>query len=214
MYHPRIVHLCNVKEVAPSKRLNSKALIYLFYLFLSWFHNNILQRSKHKFDLSTIRNLFLRGLTDDTRNNLNLLGQGDIAQKSFGQICDLCRKFSRNQYRSGKGILNRNKKTKSIDAMILGLENKMENVKIEIMSTINKQINSLKFQQKLVEEQECPKCRRKHLLRKYPLDIKETNKYAICAENHATEKCPSIPRLKSIIEGGQPEVESLHAMGT
>ena len=39
MYHPRIVHLCNVKEVSPSKRLNSKALIYLFYLFLSWFHN-------------------------------------------------------------------------------------------------------------------------------------------------------------------------------
>jgi len=39
--HPRIVHLCNVKEVAPSKRLNSKALIYLFYLFLSWVHNRI-----------------------------------------------------------------------------------------------------------------------------------------------------------------------------
>ena len=39
MNHPRIVHLCNVKEVAPSKRLNSKALIYIFYLFLSWFHN-------------------------------------------------------------------------------------------------------------------------------------------------------------------------------
>ena len=41
LYHPRIVHLCNVKEVAPSKRLNSKALIYLFYLFLSWFHNSL-----------------------------------------------------------------------------------------------------------------------------------------------------------------------------
>jgi len=40
LYHPRIVHLCNVKEVAPSKRLNSKALIYLFYLFLSWFRNS------------------------------------------------------------------------------------------------------------------------------------------------------------------------------
>ena len=40
MNHPIIVHLCNVKEVAPSKRLNSKALIYLFYLFLSWFHNS------------------------------------------------------------------------------------------------------------------------------------------------------------------------------
>ena len=41
MYHPRIVHLCNAKEVAPSKRLISKALIFLFYLFVSWFHNNI-----------------------------------------------------------------------------------------------------------------------------------------------------------------------------
>ena len=43
----------------------------------------ILQMSKCKFDLSTIRTLILRGLTDDARNNLNLLGQGEIAQKHF-----------------------------------------------------------------------------------------------------------------------------------
>ena len=39
----------------------------------------ILQRSKLKLDSSTIRTLFLRGLTDNARNNLNLLGQGDIS---------------------------------------------------------------------------------------------------------------------------------------
>ena len=49
MYHPRIVHLCNVKEVAPSKRLNSKVLIYLFYLFLRWFHNKIPYRLNLKY---------------------------------------------------------------------------------------------------------------------------------------------------------------------
>ena len=38
--HPRIVHLCNVKKVSPLNRLNYKALIYLFYLFVSWFPNN------------------------------------------------------------------------------------------------------------------------------------------------------------------------------
>jgi len=91
-------------------------------------------------------------------------------------------------------------------------------MKIEIMNAVSKQIESLKFQQKLVEEQEplaifCPRCRRKHPLRECPLDIKETDKCAICAENHATEKCPSIPGLKAILEGGQPEAESLHAMG-
>ena len=96
--------------------------------------------------------------------------------------------------------------------MIIGLENKMDYMKIEIMSTVSKKIDSLKFQQKLVKEQEslsifCPKCRRKHLLREFPLDIKETNKCAICTENHATEKFPSIPGLKAILEGGQIEVE-------
>jgi len=48
LFHPRIVHLCDVKDVAPSKRLNSKALIYIFHLFVSWFHNilsNIIVKS-------------------------------------------------------------------------------------------------------------------------------------------------------------------------
>lgn len=94
----------------------------------------------------------------------------------------------------------------------------MDNMKIEIMNTVSKQIDSLKFQQKLVEEQEslfifCPKCRKKHLLRECPIDVKGTNKCEICTENHATEKCPSIPRLKAVFEGGKPEAESLHTMG-
>ena len=73
-------------------------------------------------------------------------------------------------------------------------------------SSKRKQIYSLKFQRKLVEEQDilsiyCPKCRRKHPLRECPFDIKETNKCAICADNHATKKCPSIPGLKAILQG-------------
>ena len=51
--------------------------------------------------------------------------------------------------------------------MIIGLENKMENMKIDIMNNVTKQLDSLKFQQKLMKEQEslcifCPKCRDKH----------------------------------------------------
>ena len=64
----------------------------------------ILQRSKHKFDISTIKTLFLHGLTEYSRHNLNLLGQGDIAQKTFDQICNLFRKFSRNKLRSSRAI--------------------------------------------------------------------------------------------------------------
>ena len=81
--------------------------------------------------------------------------------------------------------------------MIIGLENKMDNIKIEIMNIVSKKINSFKFQQKHVEEQDslssfCPKRRKKHLLRECPLYIKGTNKCEICTENHAMEKCPSM----------------------
>ena len=91
-------------------------------------------------------------------------------------------------------------------------------MKIEIMNTVSKQIDSLKFQQKLAEEQESlsifyTKCRRKHILRECPLDIKETNKCAICTKNHVMEKCPSILGLKDVLEGGQSEAESLCVMG-
>ena len=102
----------------------------------------ILQRSKIRLDPNTIRTLFLRGLTDNARNNLNLLGQGDISQQTFDQICELCQKFSRNQYRSGRGARNKNIKIESTDAMIIGLENKIENMKNDIMNTVTKQLGS------------------------------------------------------------------------
>ena len=98
----------------------------------------ILQRSKLKLDSNTIRTMFLRGLTNYARNNLNMLGQGDITQQTFEQICELCRNFSRNQYRSGRGTWNRNRKTKSTDAMFIGLENKIENMKIDVMDNVTK----------------------------------------------------------------------------
>ena len=47
LYHPRIVHLCNVKEVSPSKRLISKSFIYLFFYFVSWLHNIYDKGSNH-----------------------------------------------------------------------------------------------------------------------------------------------------------------------
>ena len=59
----------------------------------------------------------------------------------------------------------------------------------------------------------CPKCRDMHPPKECPLNLKETNKCAICAEDHITEKCPSIPGLNVVFTGGQPEAEYLYAMG-
>ena len=37
------------------------------------------------------------------------------------------------------------------DAMIFGIENKMENMKIDIINIVTKHLDSLKFQQKLMK---------------------------------------------------------------
>ena len=50
LYHPRIVHLCNVLEVSPSKWLISKVLISLFFYFWSWLHKIWYQRWKQELD--------------------------------------------------------------------------------------------------------------------------------------------------------------------
>ena len=39
LYHRRIVLLCNVKNVGPSKRLILKSFIYIFFYFVSQLHN-------------------------------------------------------------------------------------------------------------------------------------------------------------------------------
>ena len=46
-----------------------------------------------------------------------------------------------------------------------------------------------------------PKCRDKHPPKECPLNLKENNKCAICAEDHITEKCPSILGLKAVFTG-------------
>lgn len=94
----------------------------------------------------------------------------------------------------------------------------MGNMKIEIMNTVRKQIDYLKFQQNLEKEQESlsifgPKCRKKHALRECPANMKSSNKCVICAENHATKDFPSIPGIKVVLEGEHSEPESLHDMG-
>ena len=56
LYHPRIDHLCNAKEISPSKRLISKVFIYLFYFFVSRFYNSLhLSSSSYKaFSVGTV----------------------------------------------------------------------------------------------------------------------------------------------------------------
>ena len=44
----------------------------------------------------SIKILFLKGIQEEYINTLNLMSSGDISQKYFSNICDLCKKYSRS----------------------------------------------------------------------------------------------------------------------
>jgi hypothetical protein len=47
--------------------------------------------------------LLLRGIREYCIDILNLMGNGDVSQLTYVEICDLCKRYSRGDSRPGKG---------------------------------------------------------------------------------------------------------------
>lgn len=91
----------------------------------------------------------------------------------------------------------------NVSRVLLG--NFLDKFKIDILGSLDEQINILKVKNKQKDEDValsifCPKCRRKHALRECSLDLKSVKACVICVENHDTKECPRIPGLKVIYE--------------
>jgi hypothetical protein len=106
-------------------------------------------------DPPIVRTLFLKGLRDDCIEVLNLLSSGDVHQKPFSEIAYYCRRHSRGQAKTRKGPRDPfriNTKQSSRTVTITELGNLLENFKIDILSTISNQLDTLKLKKKQEEE--------------------------------------------------------------
>jgi hypothetical protein len=170
-----------------------------------------LQKSKYN-DLQdkAIKTLFLKGVLEEYIDTLNLMASGDIYQKKFEAISELCRTYSRSKGKTAKSVrepVNKNTKTSTSGGVTrVELGNLLENFKTDLLGTIGSQLDTLKIKRKQEEENPvlsifCPKCRKRHPLRECPLD--NVSVCAICTENHKTEDCPSLPGLQEIFKGGE-----------
>jgi hypothetical protein len=136
---------------------------------------------------------------------------GDIFDKPFSEICEMCKNYSRSRAKTGKNVrgpYNRNLKPVSSGGITREeIGNLLENFKIDILSTIGSQLDTLNIKKKQEEKNAamtiyCPRCRRKHSSRECPLD-----NISVCGffiEDHSTEKFPSFPGLLSIYRSGDP----------
>ena len=53
---------------------------------------------------NVVRTIFLKGILEDYIDMLNLVAVGDVSQKSFEDIVELCRKYSCSKSKAGKGV--------------------------------------------------------------------------------------------------------------
>jgi hypothetical protein len=150
----------------------------------------------------------LKGVLEEYIDTLNLMAAGDIYQKNFETICELCRTYSRSKGKAAKSLrelLNKNTKTSTSGGVTkVELGNLLENFKINLLGTIGSQLDTLNIKKKKEEENPvlsifCSKCRKRHPLRECPLD--NVSVCAICMENHKIEDCPSLPGLQAIFRG-------------
>jgi hypothetical protein len=58
----------------------------------------ISQKSKyHDIPEDAVRALFLKGISEEYLEMLNLMGSGDIFHKPFAKICEMCKNYSRSR---------------------------------------------------------------------------------------------------------------------
>jgi hypothetical protein len=130
------------------------------------------------------------------------MGKGDISTLPFDEISDLCEKYSRSKASNGKRTTS-SKATKSATTSVTRAEigNLLEEFKIDLLSTLGTQIDTLK-ENKRQEEQDqlmavfCPECRMKHALRECPLkNFQNVQVCAFCTKNHDISHCSKIKIL-------------------
>jgi hypothetical protein len=178
--------------------------------YLEKFLYNMHKSKQSNIPLDVICTIFLKGISDENLDALNLMGAGDISHLPFPKIVELCKKYSRGKAKRGQGQRDIvTKETKSISNGVAKSElgNLFENFKTDIMNTFGSQIDTLKDKKKQEEQDQvlsifCPKCRKKHALRDCPLD--KIQVCGLCTDNHATDDCLKLKEFQAThIEEGQ-----------
>ena len=173
--------------------------------YVERFVYNLQKSRQNALNTNAIRTVFLKGILEDYTGMLNLMEVGDISQKPFKEIIELCWKYSRSKSKAGKGVRAIKLAGGGITRIELG--NLLENFKIDILGTLSSQIDSMNIRKKLEGEALtifCSRCTKRHPLKNCPLNA--VSLCGLCAEDHEIDICPSLPGLQAIYKGASEPI--------
>ena len=128
-----------------------------------------------------VHTLFLKGISEDLLESLNLMEVGDISHKTFAQIDEMCKNYSRSRGKVAKknwdpfSINVRGNVPISRGVTRVELGNLLENFKTDILGEMGSQLDVLQAKKRQDKEWAamsilCPRCRTKHTQRECPLN--------------------------------------------
>jgi hypothetical protein len=99
-----------------------------------------------------MRTILLRGIRDECLEVLNLMGSGDVSQLPYDEVCDLCRKYSRGNSKTGRSSRDATSRfTKSVAGAGVTKDeigNMFENFKTDILISLSSQLDVLQVKKK------------------------------------------------------------------
>ena len=146
--------------------------------YVERFQYNLKRSRQNGLNDDTLKILILRGIRDDFIDLVILMGAGDVSLLKYVEICELCRRYSRNASRLGRGIrdtVNRTTKTSREGVSRMEIGNLLEGFKTNIPSSSSSQLDALQAKKRQEEEDQSlvifyPKCRERHPLKSFTLD--------------------------------------------
>jgi len=114
--------------------------------YVERFQYNLRWFNQHQLDPNTVQIVFLRGIWDECLGVLNLTGVEDVSQLSYYAICN--NKKGRGHWES----LSRVIKSSGGAITQVEIENFLDKFKIDILSSLSSQLDTMKIKKKQDEE--------------------------------------------------------------
>jgi len=119
--------------------------------FLKRFLYNYQKKKQFSLDIATISTIFLKGIRDECIEVLNLMSSRDVYHNPFVEMAEYCKRYYLNQAKIGKSVrdpIRRTTKPTTGGVTRIKLQNILENLKIDILNTINTHLDTMKIKRK------------------------------------------------------------------
>ena len=170
------------------------------------------KRSRCTLDPEPLKLVLLRGVREDLLDTLNLLVGWDIYQLPYEDIKTIFRNHSRAARKKGSGSQPMAIPSSSNTSIKGEIGNMLEDFTSKMLQTLSLHMDTMHIKRKQEEAERAlaiffPRCTRRHPRNEFPLNLIEI--CLVCEENHSTDKCPSLPRLKVVYHGTKGATEHL-----